>query len=69
MTIDRRSTIRLLAAAAATAAASEAQPAPQAQPTVEQALQSARQDLRDAAQRIARVNVPRAVEPSFSFRA
>ena len=68
MKVDRRTTIRLLAAAGAAVPFAPAQtPAPQ--PTPGSDLQSARQSLQDDAQRIATVKLPRATEPAFHFRA
>ena len=66
MKVSRRNTLRLLAAAAAASRSVPAQPPP---PVTAQQIEAARADLRDSIQRIARVNLPRTVEPAFTFRA
>ena len=65
MKINRRTTVRILAGAAAASRATLGAP----QPPADKQLQSARGDLKDAGERIARIKLPRATEPAFRFRA
>ena len=66
MKVNRRTSVRILAGAAAASRVALAQPAA---PQPAKQLETARGDLRDAAQRIARVKLPRTTEPAFRFRA
>ena len=68
MKINRRTSVRILAGAAAASRATLAQ-TPAQPPPDDKPLQSARGDLKDAGERIARVKLPRATEPAFHFRA
>lgn len=69
MKINRRTTVGMLAAIAASPRLAEAQtPAPQRADSVQE-LESARDDLRQLARRIAAIPLPRTVEPAFHFRA
>jgi hypothetical protein len=73
MKIDRRRTIGILALAGTVLPLVEAQTptqaAPAQPPSASADLQSARDDLRTDAQRIATVKLPRSTEPAFHFRA
>jgi len=69
MKVNRRTTLRILTAAAAGATVATAQAPVPAPASPDPEVQSARQDLRDSSQRIARINLPRSTEPAFSFRA
>ena len=69
MKVNRRTSFRILAAAAAGSRLAAAQ-TPQAAPkSADQLLQSAREELRDDAKRIAAIALPRTTEPAFLFRA
>jgi len=68
MKINRRTSVRILAGAAAASPATLAQ-TPASRPPDDKQLQSARGDLKDAGERIARIKLPRATEPAFRFRA
>jgi len=70
MKVNRRTTIRMLAGAGASSGIAFAQAPATPRPADASAeLQSARDDMRDTAARIARVKLPRATEPAFHFRA
>jgi hypothetical protein len=68
MKLNRRASVRILAAAAATPVLVAQTLAPPAQ-TASPELQSARNGLQENARRIARVKLPRSTEPAFRFRA
>jgi hypothetical protein len=63
MKVNRRDTIRILAGAGASARIA----APQTPPDTD--LAAARENLRNTALRVASVDLPRATEPAFRFRA
>ena len=69
MKVNRRTTLRILAAAAGGSRVAAAQARAGAPATADQLLQSARGELRDNAKRIAAVKLPRTTEPAFLFRA
>jgi hypothetical protein len=66
--LSRRKSFGLLAGLAAPAAVAQA---PQTQPSSppDALLESARNELKSAAQRVATVKLPRDVAPAFRFRA
>jgi len=66
MKVNRRTTIRILAGVGASSSFAAAQ-SPTTPPDAD--LAAAREDMRNTAQRIASVNLPRATEPAFRFRA
>jgi hypothetical protein len=70
MKVNRRTTIRILTGAATGTGFAAAQTPTQPRPADASAeLQSARDDIRGTAARIARVELPRPTEPAFRFRA
>jgi hypothetical protein len=71
MKVNRRTTFRILAGAGAGTgfAAAQAPPSPARAGDADANLESAREDLRGSASRIAAVDLPRATEPAFFFRA
>lgn len=69
MKLNRRASVRILAAAAASPTVFAQAPVTPPRTTADAELQSARNELNDYAQRIARVKLPRATEPAFRFRA
>jgi len=71
MRVNRRNSMRILAGAVAAPAALPLQVNAQRPPQAasDRDTQAARQDLKEEAQRIARVNLPRSTEPAFRFRA
>ena len=66
MKVNRRTTLRILAGVGASSGFAAAQ-APATPPDAD--LAAAREDMRSTALRIASVNLPRATEPAFRFRA
>ena len=68
MKVNRRTSVRILAGAAASSRAVLAQ-APAAKPADSKELQSARDELKEARERIAMVKLPRDTEPAFRFQA
>jgi len=70
MKVNRRTTIQMLAVIGAGSGIATAQaPATPRAADASAELQSARDDIRGTAARIARVELPRATEPAFHFRA
>jgi hypothetical protein len=66
MKVNRRTTIRILAGVSAGSGFANAQ-TPATPPDAD--LAAARENMRGTAQRIASVDLPRATEPAFRFRA
>ncbi len=66
MKVNRRTTIRILAGVGAGSGFAAAQAPP---PAPDADLVAARENMRSAGQRIASVDLPRAAEPAFRFRA
>ena len=69
MKLNRRASVRILAAVAASPVGLAQAPAPSTRTSADAELQSARNELQDNAQRIAGVKLPRSTEPAFHFRA
>jgi hypothetical protein len=67
MKVNRRATLRILAGVGASSGFAAAQTPPTTTPDAD--LAAARETMRTAALRIATVNLPRAAEPAFRFRA
>jgi hypothetical protein len=68
MKVNRRTTLGILAAAAAGARSTIAQAPPSPPTSPDAQLQSARASYQGDAQRIAAVKLPQATEPAFQFR-
>jgi hypothetical protein len=68
MKVTRRKLARILAAAAAVPGVAAPQ-APSAVSSGDEDLNTAREQLRNNAQQLAKVNLPMATEPAFRFKA